>query len=207
MPNAAFTSSGFHFFRAWVANPLRVASAVPSGRRLSAIITQEISAATGSVVELGPGTGVFTTALLERGVLEGNIVLIESGNEFIGHLRAMFPAALILEIDASQLGATSIFHDSKAGAVISGLPFLSMSSRKAITILVGVFRKLRQDGALYLFTYGYFCPVPRKFLDRLGLKATRIGGTLANFPPAVVYRIKRRSPPPLGPHLKLSAGT
>ena len=30
-------------------------------------------------------------------------------------------------------------------------------------------------------------------LDRLGLKAMRIGGTLANFPPAAVYRIRRRS--------------
>jgi phosphatidylethanolamine/phosphatidyl-N-methylethanolamine N-methyltransferase len=36
--------------------------------------------------------------------------------------------------------------------------------------------------------------VPRPILDRLGLKATRIGGTVRNLPPASVYRISRRKP-------------
>ena len=50
---------------------------------------------------------------------------------------------------------------------------------------------MRPGGAFYQFTYGPRCPVPRPILDRLGLKATRIGGTVRNIPPAGVYRISR----------------
>ncbi len=37
-------------------------------------------------------------------------------------------------------------------------------------------------------------PVPRTILDRLGLKATRVGRALRNLPPASVYRITERPP-------------
>lgn len=189
----AWTSESFRFFRAWVANPLRVASVVPSSTSLSLLITKEISANTGPVIELGPGTGVFTRALLNRGVAEQDIVLVESGPEFIGRLRMLFPSASVLQMDAAKLGAVRLRNDLDVGAVVSGLPFLSMSPRKVLAILSGSFRKLRPDGAFYLFTYGYYCPIPRRVSDRLGLKATRLGGTFSNFPPAFVYRIKRRS--------------
>jgi phosphatidylethanolamine/phosphatidyl-N-methylethanolamine N-methyltransferase len=100
---------------------------------------------------------------------------------------------LVLEMDAEKLRGNPVPVELTAGAVVSGLPFMSMSSRKIWAILSGAFQKLHLDGALYLFTYGFFCPVPKRFLDRLGLKATRIGGTFANFPPAVVYRIRRHT--------------
>lgn len=183
----------FRFFRAWIANPLQVASVVPSSNSLSKVITCEISVATGSVIELGPGTGVFTRALLQRGVLEEDIVLVENATEFVDSLRSNFPAALILEMDAVNLRGNRVPNELQAGAVVSGLPFMSMSSRKIWAILSGAFQKLHVDGALYLFTYGFLCPIPKRFLDRLGLKATRIGGTFANFPPAVVYRIRRHT--------------
>lgn len=49
-------------------------------------------------------------------------------------------------------------------------------------------------GSFYQFTYGPRCPIPRALLDRLGLKATRIGRALLNAPPAAVYRIWRQAP-------------
>ena len=192
----AWTSENLRFFRAWIANPLRVASVLPSSTSLSLLITKEISADTGPVIELGPGTGVFTRALLTRGVAEQDIVLVESGPEFIGRLRTLFPSASVLQMDAAKLGAVRLRNDMDVGAVISGLPFLSMSLRKVLAILSGSFRKLRPNGAFYLFTYGYACPIPRRVLDHLGLKVIRLGGTFSNFPPAFVYRIKRRSRSP-----------
>ncbi|MHA6841523.1 class I SAM-dependent methyltransferase [Ralstonia pseudosolanacearum] len=194
----AWTSENLRFFRAWVANPLRVASVVPSSTRLSLLITTEISSETGAVIELGPGTGVFTRALLTRGVAEEDVVLVESGPEFVGRLRTLFPGASVMQMDAAKLGAVQLRNDLDVGAVVSGLPFLSMPLRKILAILAGSFRKLGPDGAFYLFTYGYFCPIPKRVLDRLGLKATRLGGTFSNFPPAFVYRIKRR---PRSPYL------
>lgn len=72
------TADAFLFFRAWLSAPLRVASVTPSGRALSSLMTVEISAQTGIVIEVGPGTGVFTEALLKRGVAEENLVPAES---------------------------------------------------------------------------------------------------------------------------------
>jgi phospholipid N-methyltransferase len=71
-----------------------------------------------------------------------------------------------------------------------------MPANEVIAILDGAFAHLRPDAAFYQFTYGPRCPVRRSILERLGLKAARIGGALANMPPASVYRILRR------PHLR-----
>jgi phospholipid N-methyltransferase len=97
-------------------------------------------------------------------------------------------------MDASQLAAYDLFPGASVGAVVSGLPLLSMPPRKVMSILSGAFSYIRPTGRFYQFTYGPRCPVPRPILDRLGLKATRVGGTVRNLPPAAVYRITRRQP-------------
>ncbi|WP_368517968.1 class I SAM-dependent methyltransferase [Rhizobium sp.] len=188
------TADAFLFFRAWLSAPLRVASITPSGRALSSLMTAEISAETGTVIELGPGTGVFTEALLQRGVAEENLVLVEYGAEFANQLSDRFPAAKTVRMDASQLRKLPLHASAPVGAVVSGLPLLSMPLRKVLAILEGAFSHLRHGGAFYQFTYGPRCPIARPLLDRLGLKATYVGRTLANIPPAAVYRITRRRP-------------
>ncbi|MFP5077753.1 class I SAM-dependent methyltransferase [Rhizobium sp. YIM 134829] len=186
------TTDALVFFKAWLAAPLQVASVTPSGRALSLLITQEISPETGTVIELGPGTGVFTEALLDRGVQEEDLVLIESGAAFAEELTLRFPAARTMLMDAARVREVEM--GGTVGAVVSGLPLLSMPPRKVLAILDGAFAHLGQHGAFYQFTYGPRCPVPRPLLDRLGLKATLIGRTCANLPPAAVYRIRRRRP-------------
>ncbi|PDQ22256.1 phospholipid methyltransferase [Mesorhizobium sanjuanii] len=186
------SSETLQFFRAWLSEPLRVAAVTPSGRALAALIVSEVSAETGPILELGPGTGVFTRALLARGVAEENLALIEFGKEFAAKLNADFPRAKTLCMDAARLRHVELFDDTPAGAVISGLPLLSMAPRTVYSILEGAFAHVRANGAFYQFTYGPRCPVSRPLLDRLGLKATYLGGTFANVPPAAVYRIQRR---------------
>lgn len=180
------------FFRAWAADPLRVASIIPSGGALSDLITSEISAATGPVIELGPGTGVFTRALLDRGVAEKDLTLIEYGSDFAVMLQARFPEARVLWMDAKRLGTLAPDESRPTGAIVSGLPLLTMPPRTVLAILKGAFRLMGADGAFYQFTYGPRCPIPRRILDRLGLKASSIGWTAQNLPPATVYRISQR---------------
>ena len=186
------TTDALLFFRAWLSAPLRIASVTPSGRALSSLITAEISARTGTVIELGPGTGVFTQALLQRGVAEENLVLIEYSADFANQLSHRFPAAKTVQMDAAQLGKLPLQASVPVGAVVSGLPLLSMPLRQVLAILIGAFAHLRHGGAFYQFTYGPRCPIARPLLDRLGLKATYVGCALANIPPAAVYRITRR---------------
>ena len=180
------------FVRSLITDPWRVAAIAPSGDALSRLITAEIYPSDGSVLELGPGTGVFTKALLARGVQERDLTLIESGPDFAEALQHRFPAARVLRIDAAKMVNNDLFPEGQVAAVVSGLPLLSMPPRRVMEILSGAFLYLRPGGSFYQFTYGPRCPVPRPILDRLGLKAMRIGGTLRNIPPAAVYRISRR---------------
>jgi len=180
------------FFQAWMSSPRRVGAVAPSGAALAELITREITASSGPVLELGPGTGVFTYQLLKRGIRQQDLTLIEYGSDFMRLLQIRFPGARVLWMDASRLAAERIFDGAPVGAVISGLPLLNMSTRKMISILGGAFGYLRPGGAYYQFTYGMRCPVPRPILDRLGLKATLVDRTLRNVPPAAVYRLTRR---------------
>lgn len=182
------------FFRSWVSDPMRVAAVAPSGERLARLMTQEIDPFDGPVLELGPGTGVFTRALLARGIPESSLTLVEFGEEFAVRLRDRFPGARVVQMDAAQLGHCGLFGEEPFGAVISGLPLLSMPPSKIAAIVGGAFETMKPDGAFYQFTYGPRCPIPRPVLESLGLKGTRIGGTVRNIPPAGVYRISRQNP-------------
>jgi phospholipid N-methyltransferase len=170
---------------------MKVASVIPSSRSLAHLITTEINHGSGRVVELGPGTGAFTRALLERGVRECDLILIEQEAVFADMVARRFPKATTLAKDAANLRLLDLGRE-RIGAVVSGLPLLSMPQRKVIAILSGSFRHIGRGGSFYQFTYGPRCPVPRSILDRLGLKATLVGCTVQNLPPASVYRISRR---------------
>jgi phospholipid N-methyltransferase len=177
------------FFRAWAAHPLRIASVVPSGKALGRLITSEVSPGRGPVLELGPGTGVFTQTLVERGIANSNLVLVEYTPEFAQVLRRRYPGADVLCMDAAGLRHMPWRHDQKAGAVISGLPLLSMPPGKVLAILKGAFSRLQAGGHFFRFTYGPRCPISDKILDRLSLRSHSIGWVLNNFPPAQVYRL------------------
>jgi len=179
------------FFRTWVSDPFRVGAVAPSGAALADIITRDIGPASGPVIELGPGTGAFTSRLLKRGVRPEDLTLIEHGSEFAVRLEGRFPGVRVLWMDAARL-KTLDRRGPPAGAVISGLPILTMSPRKVVAILDGAFSHLRPDGAFYQFTYSGRCPIARPILDRLGLRATLVDRTFRNIPPASVYRISRR---------------
>jgi phosphatidylethanolamine/phosphatidyl-N-methylethanolamine N-methyltransferase len=161
---------------------------------LAEVMSSEIAPGCGPVIELGPGTGVFTRALLARGVKECDLTLVECNTDFVPLLQARFPEARVLGKDAARLDPLDLRANEKVAAVISGLPLLAMSHRKVFAILAAAFGCLRRGGALYQFTYGLTCPVRRPYLDRLGLKATRVGCAIRNMPPATVYRISRRNP-------------
>jgi len=182
------------FLRTLLANPRMVGAIAPSGAMLACLITSEVDPAAGPVLELGPGTGVFTETLLARGVCERDLTLVEFGADFADMLQRRFPEARVLCADATRLGTHLLPEDVLFGCAISGLPLLNMSPRAVVAILTGVLSRLREGGALYQFTYGLRCPVPYRLLDRFGFKATLHGQVLRNFPPARVYKIVRRKP-------------
>jgi phospholipid N-methyltransferase len=182
------------FLRAWLRAPQRVGALAPSGPVLARLMTAQVNDLDGPVIELGPGTGAFTRALLDKGVPAHRLALIEADPILAAALGQHHPHLQVLHMDAAQLGNTpSLFGDELASAVVSGLPLLSTPSPQVTAILRGAFeRQLRADGAFYQFTYAPRCPVPRRILQQLDLEAVRIGIAWFNLPPALVYRIRRR---------------
>ena len=178
------------FFNQWISSPKAVASVVPSSRRLARLMTSHIDGNTGPVIELGPGTGVFTRALIERGVCEDRLALVELNPIFAEDLRERFPGARVLCMSAADLAGKKLF-EQKAGAVISGLGLLNMPRGVVAEIIEGVFDQLRAGGSLYQFTYGPTCPLPPEMFGRFNLQSQRVGRTRRNIPPATVYRIYR----------------
>jgi phospholipid N-methyltransferase len=188
------TSDVVRFVRAWVRAPLQLGAILPSGPALAQLITSEIGPHTGPVIELGPGTGVFTRALLARGVRSSDLALVEFNPDFARSLQLRFPGVRVLCADASRLSEAGFDASRKAGAVVSGLPLRAMPVQTIRGIMAGCFAHLRPGGAVYQFTYGWRCPVPGPIMDSLSLDVTCIGRTMHNVPPAAVYRFSRRPP-------------
>lgn len=181
------------FWRSLLRNPTRIGAVAPSGRALARLITADLTGHK-PVIELGPGTGAFTQALIARGVPEHRLALIEADAGFAKALAVRFPSAQVLTMDAMHLGEVATLFDEPAGAIISGLPLLSMPVDNVSRILRGAFHHLGQGGALYQFTYAPRCPVPRRVLRELNLDTLRVGCAWANLPPAFVYRFRRAAP-------------
>ncbi len=181
------------FMRAWLRDPRGIGAVTPSGAALARLMTAHVSQLDGPVIELGPGTGALTRALIARGVPVHRLALIEADPHFADALSKRYPLATILRMDAAQLGQTeSLFGEERACAVISGLPLLSMPASQVADIVQGVFdQQLRAGGMFYQFTYGPRCPLPAALLKRLNLQARRVGSALLNLPPAAVYCISR----------------
>lgn len=77
-PRPQPVSAALMFGREWLRAPLLVGAVAPSGAALARAMTAGMSATDGPVIELGPGTGVFTQALLNRGIPAGQIAAIEA---------------------------------------------------------------------------------------------------------------------------------
>ncbi|MCC5971424.1 MAG: methyltransferase [Pararhodobacter sp.] len=180
------------FLRAWLADPLAIAAVAPSGRTLARMMTAGIGPETGPVIELGPGTGVFTRALLSRRVAPDNLLLIERSPAFTLLLRERFPDLDIVCDFAQRLDdhARARLPDAP-GAIVSGLPLLAMSRSDQREILNAAFSAMRSGGSFIQFTYGHVPPVDKGVARGLGLRFDCLGRTLRNLPPASVYSIRR----------------
>src|ERR1700739_4700563 len=95
------------FLRSWIEKPLHVGAVMPSGRFLARTMAQYVDRdSTAPVVELGPGTGAITSALIQRGIDQKRLVLVEYNPGFCALLRDRYPQAKVVHGDAYRLRAT-----------------------------------------------------------------------------------------------------
>jgi len=196
------------FFRQWLKSPLRMAAVSPSSRELAHKMLRELPDGAKRVVELGGGTGVFTRAMIERGIKPNDLLVIELNQTLYQHLRTRFPEAHVALADARELKrvaeSSGYLADGPADGIISGLGLLSMSKELQHDILAAAFSVLSPNGRFIQFTYGPTNPVGRDVMRDLELSSHRAGFTLWNVPPATVYvysrsKSKRVHPVKAGP--------
>jgi phospholipid N-methyltransferase len=178
------------FFRGWLRDPFQVASVAPSSRWLARLMASGLTPES-CVVELGAGTGTLTSAILERGVRPENLFLIEQSHEFCSVLRARFPGATVLQIDAAGLTVPLRVLLGRVDFVISGLPILWFNRDKKAAILSEAFALLKPAGCYQQFTYLGRPPVGSQLRAELRLRAKLLGIAPMNLPPAFVYRFER----------------
>ena len=176
------------FFRQLLSRPLQISAVAPSSRGLARAMAAGLGPGTGRVVEFGPGTGRLTEGILAAGVKPSDLTLFEMNPEFVSHLRLRFPGATV-----HQAGAETA-HDHVAagvGAVISGLPLLSMPMDVRLAIVGAAFAVLAPGGHYNQFTYGPRPGLTDAQIADLGLEYRETARVLINLPPARVHRFTR----------------
>lgn len=181
-------SNNLLFFRQLLSRPKQISAIAPSSRFLAAAMTRDIGPDTGRVVEFGPGTGVLTKAILAAGVAPKNLTLFEMSSDFAAHLQDAFPGVSVHNTGA-QMAAT--FVEKGVGAVISGLPLMSMPLEVRESIVRAAFDVLAPDGVYIQFTYGSKPQVTPDLMAKLGLQVEQTAYVFFNLPPARVHKFSR----------------
>lgn len=159
---STFVGDEVRFFRAWIEKPLTMGSVTPSSPFLTRAIAAQVEIdRPGKIVELGPGTGVVTDALVARGVPQDRLVLVEYNGEFCSLLRKRFPGATVIEGDAYDFDRT-LGHpaDGSLATVISGLPLFTKPIEMRRKLMDTSFRLLAPGAPFVQFSYALVPPVP-----------------------------------------------
>jgi phosphatidylethanolamine/phosphatidyl-N-methylethanolamine N-methyltransferase len=174
------------FFRTWASRPLRTGAVAPSGRYLARAMAGAVDPDwDGVVVELGPGTGAVTGAILRRGVSPERLVAIEYDRDFAAHLRRRFPGVQVVQGDAFALSATLEAHGvGSVAAIVSSLPLFNRPRAERRALIEQALRVLPPGQPLVQFSYGVVPPVPA-VPGRWSLSAS--DWILRNLPPARVW--------------------
>ena len=172
------------FLRELARDPQGISAMAPSSPRLARAMAAGLDARSGRIVEFGPGTGVFTRALLANGVPPENLTLFEVNPAFARHLALGFPGVRVVNDGAQTVAAHCA---AGVAAVISGLPLLSFPPALCRAIYAGAIAVLSPRGMIRQFTYGPRAPLPDDIRAALGLGVARGRRIWWNLPPARVY--------------------
>jgi phosphatidylethanolamine/phosphatidyl-N-methylethanolamine N-methyltransferase len=177
-------ADNIRFLRALIARPKTIGAIFPSSPALADAIARQIDPGAGPVLEIGPGTGVVSDAILAHGVLPERLTLVEFDEDMARHLAARFPKAHVIQGDAFDLDRTlGPRYYAPFTAIVSGVPLLNHSMARRQAFMEGLVKRLTPGGPLVQFSYGPNAPV----VPPPGYAVVRAATVLANLPPAKVW--------------------
>ena len=174
------------FLRSWIEKPLHMGAVMPSGRLLARTMAQYVDTdSRGPVIELGPGTGAITNALIAHGVDQKRLVLVEYNPGFCALLRDRYPLATVVQGDAYAL-RDSLWNvlSAPASAVVSGLPLVTKPMLTRLKLIRDAFVAMAPGSPFVQFTYSVAPPIPRSLPGVSTEASERIW---MNLPPARVW--------------------
>jgi phosphatidylethanolamine/phosphatidyl-N-methylethanolamine N-methyltransferase len=183
-------SEGFQFLRAWVRQPKSVGSIWPTSAPMARKMAGVIDLSSGlPVLEVGPGTGTITKAILETGLPHDRLWSLEYSHAFAARLKAKYPFAHVIEGDAFELAKSLGSAGPKLfDSAISALPLLNFPLALRVSFVEQVLDLLPAGRPLIQFSYGPKSPVP----PGVGrYKVKRVGMVLRNIPPAQLWVFSR----------------
>jgi len=159
---------------------------MPSGKLLARTMASYVDVESDApVVELGPGTGAITNALIDRGVDQKRLVLVEYNPGFCALLRDRYPQAQVIQGDAYRLRDS--LHEvlaKPASAVVSGLPLVTKPMQTRLRLIRDAFLALAPGAPFVQFTYSVAPPIPRSLP---GVSTEASERVWMNLPPARVW--------------------
>ena len=179
------------FLRSWIEKPLHMGAVMPSSKLLARTMAQYVDIDSSEpVVELGPGTGAITSALIEHGVDQKRLVLVEYNPGFCALLRDRYPHAKVVQGDAYAL-RDSLWNmlSAPASAVVSGLPLVTKPMLTRLKLIRDAFMALAPAAPFVQFTYSVAPPIPKSLPGVSTEASERIW---MNLPPARVWVYRKR---------------
>ena len=181
-------ASGFGLFLGEVLrHPAEVVAIAPSSAAVARRMTDGLDGITGPVVEIGPGTGSFTRAILARGVAPEQLTLMETNARFCDSLERQFPGVRVLNRPAQEIDQIGL---ERISAVISGVPVLARPTIQR-EVVGRAFNVMAPEGFFSQITYSPNAPIAPPMQRELGLRAEKRATVWVNLPPARVFVFHR----------------
>lgn len=178
------------FFKGWIDKPRAVGAIIPTSsvtaRRMASIIDTRSGL---PVLEVGPGTGVITKAILGRGVKPSDLYAVEYSSEFVSHLRRHYAGVNVIEGDGFNLDKTlGDKRDVVFDCVVSGVPLLNFPVERRVAYLDSLLKRIPNGRPVVQLTYGPKSPIPPGHGD---YTVEHFHFILRNIPPTQLWLYRR----------------
>lgn len=180
----------FKFFRGWMDNAKAVGSVTPTSKICARSMASVVQPDSGlPVLELGPGTGPITRAILERGIRPEDLYSVEYSEDFYEHLKAEIPGVNFIHGDAFDLDTTlGAAKDTVFDCVISAVPMLNFPMDRRVALVEDLLNRIPAGRPVMQITYGPKSPVAP---GRGNFSMRHHDFVLRNVPPANLWIYRR----------------
>ncbi len=183
------------FFGEFLRNPRQTGSIAPSSRFLASEIVRLAGVKKArTIVEFGPGTGVFTREIIQQKTDNAFFIGIEANPKLAKMLQEQLPGTHIVADSAENTTAILRSHNRlRADCIVSGLPWAAFPIELQNKLLQAACDSLCTGGRFATFAYlqGLILPAGITFRKKLRqhFSKVHISRTVwRNVPPALVYR-------------------